>query len=98
MPLAGVLFAVGALLLAAAAALTLYFGKSMLERAASDAGYGWLVPVFILSSALTAGAVLRVTGRVFLGWGPGRARIPASRAPRRSASTKPATPEITPQR
>lgn len=69
-PLAGVLFAVGALLLAAAAPLTLYFGKSMLERAASDAGYGWLVPVFILSSALTAGAVLRVTGRVFLGWGP----------------------------
>jgi len=69
-PLAGVLFAVGALLLAAAVPLTLYFGKSMLERAASDAGYGWLVPVFILSSALTAGAVLRVTGRVFLGWGP----------------------------
>jgi multicomponent Na+:H+ antiporter subunit D len=34
------------------------------------AGYGWLLAVFAIVSALTAGAVLRVTGRVFRGWGP----------------------------
>ena len=31
---------------------------------------GWLLAVFAIVSALTAGAVLRVAGRVFYGWGP----------------------------
>ena len=31
--------------------------------------YPWLPSVFVISSVLTGGAVLRVTGRVFLGWG-----------------------------
>jgi multicomponent Na+:H+ antiporter subunit D len=69
-PVVGVLFAAGALLLAAAPPLTLYLGKSMLEGASTEAGYGWLIAVFVLASAMTAGAMLRVTGRVFLGWGP----------------------------
>ncbi|MBO0693099.1 MAG: hypothetical protein J2P58_09405, partial [Acidimicrobiaceae bacterium] len=45
-------------------------GKAVAEEAALDDGQGWLVAVFILVSALTAGAVLRVAGRVFLGLGP----------------------------
>lgn len=45
-------------------------GKAVSEEAAMDRGYAWLVPVFILVSALTAGAALRVAGRVFLGLGP----------------------------
>jgi multicomponent Na+:H+ antiporter subunit D len=69
-PFAGMLLAVGALLLAAAPPFTSFAGKSLLESAASDAGYGWLIAVFVLVSALTGGAVLRVAGRVFLGWGP----------------------------
>jgi multicomponent Na+:H+ antiporter subunit D len=68
-PLVGVLFAVGALLLAAAPPFTTFMGKSLLESASSESGYGWLVVLFFLVSALTAGAILRVTGRVFMGWG-----------------------------
>jgi len=68
--LVGVLFAVGGLLLAAMPPFTTFAGKSELEAAASGAGDGWLIAVFVLVSALTGGAVLRVCGRVFLGWGP----------------------------
>jgi multicomponent Na+:H+ antiporter subunit D len=66
----GVLMAVGALLLAALPPLTTFQGKALLDEAASGAGYGWLPIVFVAVSALTGGAVLRVAGRVFLGWGP----------------------------
>ncbi len=66
----GVLFALGGLLLAAIPPFTTFAGKSQLEAAVSGAGYGWLVAVFVFVSALTGGAVLRVSGRVFLGWGP----------------------------
>ena len=69
-PFVGILFLVGGLLLAAAPPFTSFAGKSLLETASSDAGYGWLVVVFIIVSAATGGAVLRVTGRVFAGWGP----------------------------
>jgi multicomponent Na+:H+ antiporter subunit D len=76
-PVVGVLFAAGALLLAAAPPLTLFLGKSMLEAASSEAGYGWLIAVFVLASAMTAGAMLRVAGRVFLGWGPAEGPDPS---------------------
>jgi multicomponent Na+:H+ antiporter subunit D len=66
----GVLFAVGGVLLAAPPPLTAFAGKSLLESASSDAGYGWLAALFVIVSALTGGAVLRVAGRVWLGWGP----------------------------
>ncbi|HWE34748.1 MAG TPA: proton-conducting transporter membrane subunit [Solirubrobacteraceae bacterium] len=69
-PAVGVLFAVGAVLLAAAPPFTAFAGKSLIDGAASDAGYGWLTALLVIVSALTGGAVLRVTGRVFLGWGP----------------------------
>jgi multicomponent Na+:H+ antiporter subunit D len=76
-PAVGLLMAVGALLLAAAPGLTTYFGKSLLDAGASESGYGWLIAVFILVSALTGGSVLRVTGRVFLGWGPSEGPDPS---------------------
>jgi multicomponent Na+:H+ antiporter subunit D len=69
-PGAGVLLACGGLLLAAIPPFTTFMGKSLLEEGASSAGYNWLIVVFVVVSALTGGAVLRVTGRVFLGWGP----------------------------
>jgi multicomponent Na+:H+ antiporter subunit D len=77
LPVVGVLFAVGAVLLAAAPPFTAYAGKSVLEATAASSGYGWLVPLFIIVSAVTGGAVLRVTGRVFLGWGPDTGPDPA---------------------
>ncbi len=76
-PVLGVLMAIGALLLTAAPPFTAFQGKSLIEGASSDAGYGWLVAVFVLVSALTGGAVLRVTGRVFLGWGPSEGPDPS---------------------
>jgi multicomponent Na+:H+ antiporter subunit D len=72
-PLTGALFAVGGLLLSAIPVVTLFFGKSLLDGAALDAGFPWLPSIFMLSSMLTGGAVLRVAGRVFLGWGPAEA-------------------------
>jgi multicomponent Na+:H+ antiporter subunit D len=73
-PVAGVLFGVGGLLLSAIPVVTLFFGKSLLDGAALDGGYPWLPSIFVISSIFTGGAVLRVTGRVFLGWGPSEAR------------------------
>jgi multicomponent Na+:H+ antiporter subunit D len=70
LPILGVLMVVGALLLGGIPPFTTFQGKSLLEDAAMEQpGYGWLVAVFIIASGLTGGAVLRVCGRVFLGWG-----------------------------
>jgi multicomponent Na+:H+ antiporter subunit D len=67
--LAGVLFGLGGLLLSAVPGATAFFGKSMLDGAALEQSYPWLPAVFVISSILTGGAVLRATGRVFLGLG-----------------------------
>jgi multicomponent Na+:H+ antiporter subunit D len=70
-PVVGVLMALGALLVAALPPFTTFMGKSLLEEGTSSVGgYGWLIAVYIFASALTGGAVLRIAGRVFLGWGP----------------------------
>ncbi len=66
---AGVLFGIGGLLLSAVPGVTSFFGKSLLDSAALEAHDPWLPAVFVISSILTGGAVLRVTGRVFMGWG-----------------------------
>jgi multicomponent Na+:H+ antiporter subunit D len=65
-----VLFVAGGILLAAPPPFTEFQGKSLIEGSASAVGYGWLLAVFAIVSALTAGGVLRVAGRVFYGWGP----------------------------
>lgn len=70
MRIVGLLFLVGGLLLAALPPFTMFHGKSEIEGAASALGYGWLAVLFMLVSAVTGGAVLRITGRVFMGWGP----------------------------
>lgn len=72
-PAAGVLFAIGGLLLTAIPVVTLFFAKSLLDGGALDMGYPWLPTIFVIASAVTGGAVLRVTGRVFFGWGRGEA-------------------------
>ncbi len=67
---AGIVFVLGGLGLAALPPLGVFFGKSALEGALTHApGYGWVLAVLVLASALTAGAILRVGGRVFAGWG-----------------------------
>jgi multicomponent Na+:H+ antiporter subunit D len=67
--LAGVLFGIGGLLLSALPLVTAFFGKSLLDGGALELHYPWLPTVFVISSILTGGAVLRAAGRVFLGWG-----------------------------
>ncbi|WP_409467686.1 complex I subunit 5 family protein [Streptomyces sp. HC307] len=61
-----VLFAVGALGLAGLPPFGTALGKSVTEEAAG----GPLAVLYVLASAVTAGAVLRVAARVFLGLGP----------------------------
>jgi multicomponent Na+:H+ antiporter subunit D len=70
MPGTAALFAIGGLALSAMPVVTLFFGKSLLDAGSLEAGYRWLPSILVISSMLTGGAVLRVTGRVFLGWGP----------------------------
>jgi multicomponent Na+:H+ antiporter subunit D len=69
LPVTGGLMLVGGLALASLPPFGPFLGKSMIDEAATDAGHGWVVAVFVLSSALTGGAVLRATGRIFRGWG-----------------------------
>ncbi|GGV14205.1 hypothetical protein GCM10010260_61700 [Streptomyces filipinensis] len=61
-----VLFAVGALGLAGLPPFGVALGKAVTEEAVG----GPLTAVYVAASAITAGAVLRVTARVFLGLGP----------------------------
>ncbi|MGH2865071.1 MAG: complex I subunit 5 family protein [Solirubrobacteraceae bacterium] len=67
---AAAVFVLGGLGLAALPPFGVYFGKSALESALTHTpGYGWVLAVLVVGSALTAGAILRVSGRVFAGWG-----------------------------
>ena len=45
-------------------------GKAVSEEAGSAAGYAWVPVLFVAVSALTGGAVLRATGRIFFALGP----------------------------
>jgi multicomponent Na+:H+ antiporter subunit D len=76
LPFTGALFAVAGLALASLPPFGTFLGKSLIEDAALKEGYGWVIPVFILASAITGGAVLRSAGRVFLGLGPEGASDP----------------------
>jgi multicomponent Na+:H+ antiporter subunit D len=76
MRIVGSLFVLGGVLLAAPPPLALFRGMTEIEDAASSAGYGWLVVLFVIVAALTGGALLRVAGRVFLGWGPSKGADP----------------------
>ena len=74
MPVLGVVFVVGALVLASAPLVTTFFGKSLIDDAATSANYQWLPAVLAFSSALTGAALLRATARIFLGWGEAKPR------------------------
>jgi multicomponent Na+:H+ antiporter subunit D len=96
-PVTGLMFALGGLLLSAIPVVTLFFGKSLLDSAALDAGFPWLPSVFVVSSMLTGGAVLRVAGRVFLGWGPAEASEgPQAEEAREEDDEESAPPDRTP--
>jgi multicomponent Na+:H+ antiporter subunit D len=68
----GVLFAVCGLGLAALPPFGPFLSKSLIDEAARAAGYGFAVPLVTLATVVTGAAVLRATGRIFLGLGPKR--------------------------
>jgi multicomponent Na+:H+ antiporter subunit D len=73
----GPLVALCGLALASLPPLGPWWGKSMIESAADEAGLGWVTAIFVLASVLSGGAVLRAAGRVFLGWGAAEDAIAA---------------------
>ena len=65
----GVLFTLAALGLADLPPFATYLGKGWIESAAGTRGFPWIAAVFIFSSILVGGALLRVAGGVFYGLG-----------------------------
>jgi multicomponent Na+:H+ antiporter subunit D len=73
LPWTAALLVAGALGLAGVPPFGTFLGKALLEEAALEAGRPWLIGLFVAVAALTSAALLRATGRVFLGLGPGGA-------------------------
>ena len=67
---AGVAMGVGGLMLAGLPVGTIDRAAALIDAAADARGQDWLLVPLTLAAALTGGAVLRATGRIFLGWGP----------------------------
>ncbi|MCW2726541.1 MAG: NADH/Ubiquinone/plastoquinone [Frankiales bacterium] len=63
------LFVLGGLALAGMPPFGTGSGKAAAEEAGAAAGYVWAPALFVLTSALTGGAVLRATGRIYFGLG-----------------------------
>jgi multicomponent Na+:H+ antiporter subunit D len=69
-PWTGLVFFVGGLGLCSMPPFGTFLGEHAIEEAAIRDGHGWTTIVFFLAGALTAAAVFRVAGHVFLGRGP----------------------------
>lgn len=68
--LAGCAFGLGALGLAVLPGFGTWQSASLIVQSATASGFTWLPPVLAAATAVTAAAVLRAGGKVFLGWGP----------------------------
>jgi multicomponent Na+:H+ antiporter subunit D len=84
------LMVVGALGLAGTPPFGTFLGKALMEEAAMEAGHPWLIGLFVVVAALTSAALLRATGRVFLGLGSRRGPVAtAPKAPDEAAVRHP---------
>ncbi len=97
-PWLGILMAVGALGLAALPPFANFSGERLMEHAAERMRLGWVSVFGVVTGALTSGAVLRLAGRIFLGWGQhqeatsqGAPHIPMKRETNKSRKVTPAT-------
>src|SRR6266568_5034205 len=68
--LAALLFFAAALALAGLPPVGTGLGKAITESAVAAAGYAWAPVLYVVVSAVTAGAVLRTGSRIYLGLGP----------------------------
>ncbi|MCR0981238.1 complex I subunit 5 family protein [Roseomonas populi] len=66
---AGLAFAAGGLLLAGLPVGLMEEGTKLLDAAAGSEPYPWVILAVPIGAGLTGAAVLRATGRIFLGWG-----------------------------
>ena len=89
LPWTAALLVAGALGLAGVPPFGTFLGKALLEEAAAETGVPWLVGLFVAVAALTSAALLRFTGRVFLGLGPGQGGARPARSPDRAAVRHP---------
>jgi multicomponent Na+:H+ antiporter subunit D len=85
----GGLMVAGALGLAGVPPFGTFLGKALMEEAASETGVPWLVGLFVAVATLTSAALLRATGRVFLGLGPGEGSAGQPGAPDEAAVRHP---------
>jgi multicomponent Na+:H+ antiporter subunit D len=92
------LLLVGGLALAGLPPFGTFLGKTLMEDAASRAGYAWVPWLFVIASAVSSAAVLRAGLGVFAGWGvpagsratdPGRGQ-PEPEAPGGGSQPEPA--------
>jgi multicomponent Na+:H+ antiporter subunit D len=72
----GVTVALGALVLAGLPPFVSSAGHALLVEAADHVGLPWMEIVIALSVTLSSGAVLRASGRIWLGWGSGEGPSP----------------------
>ena len=90
LPWLAALMVAGALGLAGMPPFGTFLGKALMEEAAVETGLPWLIGLFVVVAALTSAALLRATGRVFLGPGPrGGAGAAATRSPDEAAVRHP---------
>jgi multicomponent Na+:H+ antiporter subunit D len=61
---------VAALALAAPPFSGMHAGEALIEEEARSLGLPWIPWLFVFVAACTSGAILRASGRIFLGWGP----------------------------
>ncbi len=92
--LVGVLFVIGGAGLVGVPPFGTFLGKALIEESASEAGYGWLVVVFVVASGLAAAASLRAAARIFLGWDPPAAPAAESAVHYETAEERARTPLV----
>lgn len=76
-PLTGLLFVIAGLGLVGVPPFGTFVGKHLIEDAANDVGYGWVVIIIVVASALSVAAGLRAAVRIFLGWDEGDPAVAA---------------------
>jgi multicomponent Na+:H+ antiporter subunit D len=69
LPVVGVIFGLAAFGLIGFPYVGSFLGHSMIDDGAIEHGHGWIPPLLMIAAGVSAGAILRAAGRVFLGLG-----------------------------